>query len=138
MKRKSPLQNLHLVSRSIHHPYYPSSKFQRPPLRISIQLFSSLNRLPLRKTKLLNVKYGYQSHRNFWLARLASRLLKLRYLILGSAVGGGYTAKKVFICGSSFMHFVFVVIIYFRTIVLGISTKLQDNIDWLTNDNKDE
>ncbi|NWH17154.1 OPA1 protein, partial [Grus americana] len=96
MKRKSPLQNLHLVSRSIHRPYYPSSKFQRPPLRISIQLFSSLNRLPLRKTKLLNVKYGYQSHRNFWLARLASRLLKLRYLILGSAVGGGYTAKKTY------------------------------------------
>uniref|UniRef100_A0A8C0C083 Dynamin-like GTPase OPA1, mitochondrial n=1 Tax=Buteo japonicus TaxID=224669 RepID=A0A8C0C083_9AVES len=91
-----PLQNLHLISRSIHHPYYPSSKFQRPPLRISIQLFSSLNRLPLRKTKLLNVKYGYQFHRNFWLARLASRLLKLRYLILGSAVGGGYTAKKTY------------------------------------------
>uniref|UniRef100_A0A663N1G4 Dynamin-like GTPase OPA1, mitochondrial n=1 Tax=Athene cunicularia TaxID=194338 RepID=A0A663N1G4_ATHCN len=96
IKRKSPLQNLHLVSRSIHHPYYPSSKFQRRPLRISIQLFSSLNRLPLHKTKLLNVKYGYQFHRNFWLARLASRLLKLRYLILGSAVGGGYTAKKTY------------------------------------------
>ncbi|XP_069721458.1 dynamin-like GTPase OPA1, mitochondrial isoform X4 [Phaenicophaeus curvirostris] len=96
IKRKSPLQNLHLVSRSIHHPYYPSSKFQRRPLRISIQLFSSLNRLPLRKTKLLNVKYGYQFHRNFWLARLASRLLKIRYLILGSAVGGGYTAKKTY------------------------------------------
>ncbi|XP_030311875.1 dynamin-like 120 kDa protein, mitochondrial isoform X3 [Calypte anna] len=96
IKRKSPLQNLHLASRSIHHPYYSSSKFQRPPLRISIQLFSSLNRLPLRKTKLLNVKYGYQFHRNFWLARLASRLLKIRYLILGSAVGGGYTAKKTY------------------------------------------
>ncbi|KAM6326597.1 dynamin-like GTPase OPA1, mitochondrial isoform 4-T5 [Podargus strigoides] len=96
VKRKSPLQNLHLISRSIHHPYYPSSKFQRPPLRISIQQFSSLNRLPLRKTKLLNVKYGYQFHRNFWLARLASRLLKLRYLVLGSAVGGGYTAKKTY------------------------------------------
>ncbi|XP_056354515.1 dynamin-like 120 kDa protein, mitochondrial isoform X3 [Oenanthe melanoleuca] len=94
IKRKSPLQNLHLVSRSIHHPYYP--KFQRPPLRISIQQYSSLNRLPLHKTKLLNVKHGYQSHRNFWLARLASRLLKIRYLILGSAVGGGYTAKKTY------------------------------------------
>ncbi|KAM6062628.1 dynamin-like GTPase OPA1, mitochondrial isoform 5-T5 [Chlamydotis macqueenii] len=96
IKRKSPLQNLHLVSRSIYHPYHPSSKFQRPPLRISVKLFSSLNRLPLRKTKLLNVKYGYQFHRNFWLARLASRLLKIRYLILGSAVGGGYTAKKTY------------------------------------------
>ncbi|NWR21251.1 OPA1 protein, partial [Emberiza fucata] len=96
IKRKSPLQNLHLVSRTIHHPYYPSAKFQRPPLRISIQQFSSLNRLPLHKTKLLNVKHGYQSHRNFWLARLASRLLRVRYLILGSAVGGGYTAKKTY------------------------------------------
>ncbi|XP_068880142.1 dynamin-like GTPase OPA1, mitochondrial isoform X4 [Aphelocoma coerulescens] len=96
IKRKSPLQNLHLVSRSTHHPYYPSSKFQRPPLRISLQLFSSLNRLPPHKAKLLNVKHGYQSHRNFWLARLASRLLKVRYLILGSAVGGGYTAKKTY------------------------------------------
>uniref|UniRef100_A0A803VLH6 Dynamin-like GTPase OPA1, mitochondrial n=2 Tax=Ficedula albicollis TaxID=59894 RepID=A0A803VLH6_FICAL len=96
IKRKSPLQNLHLVSRSIHHPYYPSTKFQRPPLRISIQQYSSLNRLPLHKTKLLNAKHGYQSHRNFWLARLASRLLKVRYLILGSAVGGGYTAKKTY------------------------------------------
>lgn len=129
---------MHLISRSIHHPYYPSPKFQRPPLRISIQLFSSLNRLPLRKTKLLSVKYGYQFHRNFWLARLASRLLKIRYLILGSAVGGGYTAKKVFICGSYFMHFVFAVILYFRTVVLGISTKIQYFIVWLTNDNKDE
>lgn len=107
IKRKSPLQNLHLVSRSIHHPYYPSSKFQRPPLRISIQQFSSLNRLPFRKTKLLNVKYGYQSYRNFWLARLASRLLRIRYIILGSAVGGGYTAKKVFISGGYSMHVYF-------------------------------
>ncbi|KGL85733.1 hypothetical protein N309_00158, partial [Tinamus guttatus] len=96
IKRKSPLQSLHLVSRSIHHPCYPSSKYQRPPLRISLQLFSSLSRLPIRKTKLLYVKYGFQSHRNFSLVRLASRLLKLRYIVLGSAVGGGYTAKKTY------------------------------------------
>ncbi|XP_053895306.1 dynamin-like 120 kDa protein, mitochondrial isoform X3 [Malaclemys terrapin pileata] len=96
VKGKSPLQKLHLVSRSIHHPHYTSSKFQRPPLRTSIQQFSSLNRLPLRKTKLLSVKYGYLPRRNFWVARLASRLLKLRYLVLGSAVGGGYTAKKTY------------------------------------------
>nr|XP_005302933.1 dynamin-like 120 kDa protein, mitochondrial isoform X3 [Chrysemys picta bellii] len=96
VKGKSPLQKLHLVSRSIYHPHYTSSKFQRPPLRTSIQQFSSLNRLPLRKTKLLSVKYGYLPRRNFWVARLASRLLKLRYLVLGSAVGGGYTAKKTY------------------------------------------
>ncbi|XP_038271438.1 dynamin-like 120 kDa protein, mitochondrial isoform X5 [Dermochelys coriacea] len=96
VKGKSPLQKLHLVSQSIHHPHYTSSKFQRLPLRTSIQQFSSLNRLPLRKTKLLFVKYGYLPHRSFWVARLASRLLKLRYLVLGSAVGGGYTAKKTY------------------------------------------
>uniref|UniRef100_A0A8D2P8B2 Dynamin-like GTPase OPA1, mitochondrial n=1 Tax=Zosterops lateralis melanops TaxID=1220523 RepID=A0A8D2P8B2_ZOSLA len=132
IKRKSPLQNLHLVSRSIHHPCYPSSKFQRPPLRISIQQFSSLNRLPLHKTKLLNVKHGYQSHRNFWLARLASRLLKVRYLILGSAVGGGYTAKKVFLSRIYFMHFVFV-IRYFKTQVFDTATKIKDAIALLTD-----
>uniref|UniRef100_A0A8D0HKF4 Dynamin-like GTPase OPA1, mitochondrial n=1 Tax=Sphenodon punctatus TaxID=8508 RepID=A0A8D0HKF4_SPHPU len=94
-KGKSPLQKLHLVSRSIHRSHYPSSRFQRPPSRTSVQQFSCLN-LPVRKTKLSPVKYGYQPQRNFWLARLASRLLKLRYLVLGSAVGGGYTAKKTY------------------------------------------
>uniref|UniRef100_A0A8C8RZT7 Dynamin-like GTPase OPA1, mitochondrial n=1 Tax=Pelusios castaneus TaxID=367368 RepID=A0A8C8RZT7_9SAUR len=96
VKGKSPLQKLHLVSRSIHHPHFLSSKFQSPLLRTSIQQFSSFNRLSLRKTKLLSVKYGFQPHRNFWLARLTFRLLKLRYLVLGSAVGGGYTVKKTY------------------------------------------
>ncbi|XP_005383260.1 PREDICTED: dynamin-like 120 kDa protein, mitochondrial isoform X3 [Chinchilla lanigera] len=96
MKGSSPLQKLHLVSRSIYHSRHPTLKFQRPHLRTSFQQFSSLTNLPLRKLKLSPVKYGYQPHRNFWPARLAARLLKLRYLILGSAVGGGYTAKKTF------------------------------------------
>lgn len=96
MKGSSPLQKLHLVSRSIYHSRHPTLKFQRPHLRTSLQQFSSLTNLPLRKLKLSPVKYGYQPHRNFWPARLAARLLKLRYLILGSAVGGGYTAKKTF------------------------------------------
>ncbi|XP_062987787.1 dynamin-like 120 kDa protein, mitochondrial isoform X3 [Elgaria multicarinata webbii] len=92
---KPRLQKLRLVSRSIHHSRYPVSKLQRLPPRTSVQHFSTLSHLPLRNTKLL-VKYGFQPHRNFWLARVASRLLKLRYIILGSAVGGGYTAKKTF------------------------------------------
>ena len=94
-KGSLPLQKLHLVSRSIYHTHHPTLKLQRPQLRTSLQQFSSLTSLPLRKLKLSPVKYGYQPHRNFWPARLAARLLKLRYLILGSAVGGGYTAKKV-------------------------------------------
>ncbi|XP_028348220.1 dynamin-like GTPase OPA1, mitochondrial isoform X4 [Physeter macrocephalus] len=91
-----PLQKLHLVSRSIYHSHHPILKLQRPHFRTSFQQFSSLTNLPLRKLKLSPIKYGYQPHRNFWPARLAARLLKLRYLILGSAVGGGYTAKKTF------------------------------------------
>ncbi|XP_004644046.1 dynamin-like 120 kDa protein, mitochondrial isoform X4 [Octodon degus] len=96
MRGSSPLQKLHLVSRSIYHSRHPTLKFQRPHQRTSFQQFSSLTNFPLRKLKLCPVKYGYQPHRNFWPARLAARLLKLRYLILGSAVGGGYTAKKTF------------------------------------------
>lgn len=96
VKGSLPLQKLHLVSRSVYHSHRPALKLQRPQLRTSLQQFSSLTNLPLRKSKLSPIKYGYQPRRNFWPARLAARLLKLRYLILGSAVGGGYTAKKTF------------------------------------------
>uniref|UniRef100_A0A8C5L7D2 Dynamin-like GTPase OPA1, mitochondrial n=1 Tax=Jaculus jaculus TaxID=51337 RepID=A0A8C5L7D2_JACJA len=96
IKGNLPLQKLHLASRNGYHSRHPTLKLQRPHLRTSFQQFSSLTNLPLRKLKLSPVKYGYQPHRNFWPARLAARLLKLRYLILGSAVGGGYTAKKTF------------------------------------------
>ncbi|XP_069885959.1 dynamin-like GTPase OPA1, mitochondrial isoform X3 [Dipodomys merriami] len=95
-KGSLPLQKLHLVSRSISHSHCPTLKLQRPQVKTSFQQFSSLTNLPLRKLKLSPVKYGYQPRRNFWPARLAARLLRLRYLILGSAVGGGYTAKKTF------------------------------------------
>ncbi|KAM8771139.1 dynamin-like GTPase OPA1, mitochondrial isoform 4-T4 [Rhynchonycteris naso] len=96
MKGSLPLQKVHLLSRSIYHSHHPTLKFQRPQFRTSFHQFSSLSNLPLRKLKLSPIKYGYQPRRNFWPARLAARLLKLRYLILGSAVGGGYTAKKTF------------------------------------------
>ncbi|XP_028609593.1 dynamin-like 120 kDa protein, mitochondrial isoform X4 [Grammomys surdaster] len=96
IKRNVPLQKLHLVSRSIYHSHHPALTLQRPQLRTSFQQFSSLTNLSLHKLKLSPIKYGYQPHRNFWPARLAARLLKLRYIILGSAVGGGYTAKKTF------------------------------------------
>lgn len=105
IKGSLPLQKLHLVSRSIYHSHHPTLKLQRPQFRTSFHQFSSLTNLPLRKLKLSPMKYGYQPRRNFWPARLAARLLKLRYLILGSAVGGGYTAKKVsvtFRCFSSY------------------------------------
>ncbi|KAF6120739.1 OPA1 mitochondrial dynamin like GTPase [Phyllostomus discolor] len=97
IKGRLPLQKVHLVSRSIYHSHHhPTLKLQRPQLRTSFQQFSSLTNHPLHRLKLSPIKYGYQPRRNFWPARLAARLLKLRYLILGSAVGGGYTAKKTF------------------------------------------
>lgn len=96
IKGTLPLQKVHLVSRSIYHSHHPTSKLQRTQFRTSFHQFSSLTNHPLRKLKLSPIKYGYQPHRNFWPARLAARLLKLRYLVLGSAVGGGYTAKKTF------------------------------------------
>ncbi|XP_006974536.1 dynamin-like GTPase OPA1, mitochondrial isoform X4 [Peromyscus maniculatus bairdii] len=96
IQRNFPLQKLHLVSRSIYCSHHPTLKLQRPQLRTSFQQFSSLTNLSLYKLKLSPIKYGYQPRRNFWPARLAARLLKLRYIILGSAVGGGYTAKKTF------------------------------------------
>ncbi|KAM6222761.1 dynamin-like GTPase OPA1, mitochondrial isoform 4-T4 [Rhynchocyon petersi] len=96
IKGSVSLQKLHLVSRSIYHSHHPTLKLQRPQLRTSFQLFSSLTNHPLHKLKLSPIKYGYQPRRNFWPARLAARLLKLRYIVLGSAVGGGYTAKKTF------------------------------------------
>ncbi|XP_054569812.1 dynamin-like 120 kDa protein, mitochondrial isoform X2 [Eptesicus fuscus] len=96
IKGSLPLQKVHLVSRSIYHSHHPTSKLHRTQFRTSFHQFSSLTNHPLRKLKLSPIKYGYQPHRNFWPARLAARLLKLRYLVLGSAVGGGYTAKKTF------------------------------------------
>ncbi|XP_069068842.1 dynamin-like GTPase OPA1, mitochondrial isoform X2 [Pleurodeles waltl] len=94
-KVKLPLPKIHLVSRSIHH-HRPGFKFQRPVLRPSAHQYSSFSRAPFRRTRLLTVKHGHQLQRHFWVTRLASRLLKLRYIVLGSAVGGGYTAKKTY------------------------------------------
>ncbi|XP_075427215.1 dynamin-like GTPase OPA1, mitochondrial isoform X4 [Ascaphus truei] len=91
---KLRLQKVH--AHRIPNRHFASFKNQRPLTRTSVQHYSSLSRLPLRSSRLLPMNYGYQTQRNFWVARLAARLLKLRYLVLGSAVGGGYTAKKTY------------------------------------------
>ncbi|XP_062854054.1 dynamin-like 120 kDa protein, mitochondrial [Trichomycterus rosablanca] len=91
-----PLQKLHPLSRAIHHRYSANSNSQRPPHCSAARHFTSLSRLPLRPPKYRAGGHGYQQQRSFWVARLASRLLKLRYILLGSAVGGGYTAKKTY------------------------------------------
>ncbi|GAA6231554.1 dynamin-like 120 kDa protein, mitochondrial isoform X4 [Lates japonicus] len=93
-----PLQKLHPLSRAIHHRYSGNSNPQRPPHRTAARYFTSMSRLPMRPPKPPPGSGGrsYQQQRNFWVARLAARLLKLRYILLGTAVGGGYTAKKTY------------------------------------------
>uniref|UniRef100_A0A8C7CQV5 Dynamin-like GTPase OPA1, mitochondrial n=1 Tax=Oncorhynchus kisutch TaxID=8019 RepID=A0A8C7CQV5_ONCKI len=93
---RMPLQKLHPLSRAIHHRYNASVT---PPQRSAARHFTSMSRLPMQPPKPPPGGHGgwrYQQHRNFWMLRLASRLLKLRYIVLGSAVGGGYTAKKTY------------------------------------------
>ncbi|XP_051567460.1 dynamin-like 120 kDa protein, mitochondrial isoform X2 [Myxocyprinus asiaticus] len=96
LKFRVPLQKLHPLSRAIHHRYSANSNPQRPPHCSAARHYTSLSRLPMRPPKFRSGGHGYQQHRTFWVARLAARLLKLRYIVLGSAVGGGYTAKKTY------------------------------------------
>ncbi|CAJ1060731.1 dynamin-like 120 kDa protein%2C mitochondrial isoform X3 [Xyrichtys novacula] len=93
-----PLQKLHPLSRAIHHRYSGNTNPQRPPHCTAARYFTSMSRLPMRYPKPPpgSGGRGYQQQRNFWVARLAARLLKLRYILLGTAVGGGYTAKKTY------------------------------------------
>lgn len=89
-----PLQKLHSLSRVIHHRYAGNTN----PHRTAARYYTSMSRLPMRTPKPPpgSGGHGYQQKRNFWVARLAARLLRLRYILLGSAVGGGYTAKKTY------------------------------------------
>ncbi|KAK2835430.1 hypothetical protein Q5P01_015914 [Channa striata] len=96
VRYRIPLQKLHSLSRVIHHRYSGNNNPQRPPHRTAARFFTSMSRLPMRAPKPAPGGRRYQQHRNFWVARLAARLLKLRYILLGTAVGGGYTAKKTY------------------------------------------
>ncbi|TRY58448.1 hypothetical protein DNTS_002070 [Danionella cerebrum] len=96
VKFRVPLQKLHPLSRAIHHRYSTHSNPQRPPHCSAARHYTSLSKLAMRPPKYRSGGHGYQQHRSFWVARLAVRLLKLRYILLGSAVGGGYTAKKTY------------------------------------------
>uniref|UniRef100_A0A671RX11 Dynamin-like GTPase OPA1, mitochondrial n=1 Tax=Sinocyclocheilus anshuiensis TaxID=1608454 RepID=A0A671RX11_9TELE len=96
VKFRVPLQKLHPLSRAIHHRYSSNNNPQRPPHCSAARHYTSLSRLPVRPPKSRSGGHGYQQHRSFWVAHLAARLLKLRYILLGSAVGGGYTAKKTY------------------------------------------
>ncbi|XP_029003180.2 dynamin-like 120 kDa protein, mitochondrial isoform X3 [Betta splendens] len=92
-----PLQKLHPLSRAIHHRYSGNTNPQRPPHRTAARYFTSMSRLPMRPPKPSpGSGRSHQQQRNFWVVRLAARLLKLRYILLGTAVGGGYTAKKTY------------------------------------------
>ncbi|XP_035996994.1 dynamin-like 120 kDa protein, mitochondrial isoform X6 [Fundulus heteroclitus] len=93
-----PLQKLHPLSRAIHHRYSGNGNPHRTPHRTAARYFTSMSRLPMRPSKPPPRSGGhrYQQQRNFWVASLAARLLRLRYILLGTAVGGGYTAKKTY------------------------------------------
>ncbi|XP_015251752.1 PREDICTED: dynamin-like 120 kDa protein, mitochondrial isoform X6 [Cyprinodon variegatus] len=93
-----PLQKLHPLSRAIHHRYSGNNNPHRTPHRTAARYFTSMSRLPMRPLKPPPRSGGhrYQQQRNFWVASLAARLLRLRYILLGTAVGGGYTAKKTY------------------------------------------
>uniref|UniRef100_A0A8C5FQ83 Dynamin-like GTPase OPA1, mitochondrial n=1 Tax=Gadus morhua TaxID=8049 RepID=A0A8C5FQ83_GADMO len=95
VKVRIPLQKLHPLSRAIHHRY---SNQQVPPHRTAARHISTMSRLPMRPPKPPpgSGGRGHQQQRNFWMLRLAARILRLRYIVLGSAVGGGYTAKKTY------------------------------------------
>ncbi|KAG5847497.1 hypothetical protein ANANG_G00126680 [Anguilla anguilla] len=91
-----PLQKLHPLSRAIHHRYSSNANPCRPAHRSAARHYTSLSRPPVRSARLSSGGHGYQQRRTFWVAQLATRLLRLRYLVLGSALGGGYTAKKTY------------------------------------------
>ncbi|XP_054901996.1 dynamin-like 120 kDa protein, mitochondrial isoform X2 [Poeciliopsis prolifica] len=98
VKFRIPLQKLHPLSRAIHHRYSGNNNPHRTPHRTAARYFTSMSRLPMRSMKPPPGSGGHrhQQQRNFWVARLAARLLRLRYILLGTAVGGGYTAKKTY------------------------------------------
>lgn len=105
VKFRIPLQKLHPLSRAIHHRYSGNNNPHRTPHRTAARYFTSMSRLPMRPLKPPPGSGGHrhQQQRNFWVARLAARLLRLRYILLGTAVGGGYTAKKV---SANYYHYV--------------------------------
>ncbi|KAG9351180.1 hypothetical protein JZ751_025070 [Albula glossodonta] len=89
-----PLQKPYPLFRTLHH---RCSVPPRTALRSTTRHFTSLSRLPpLPARSRRPPPLTWQQQRSFWIARVASRLLKLRYILLGSAVGGGYTAKKTY------------------------------------------
>uniref|UniRef100_A0A8C9VC44 Dynamin-like GTPase OPA1, mitochondrial n=1 Tax=Scleropages formosus TaxID=113540 RepID=A0A8C9VC44_SCLFO len=96
LRFRMPLQKLQPLSHAVHHRYSSGSNPPRPPRCPAARQFTSLSRLPPRGQRSQHGGHHYQQRRTFWVARLAARLLKLRYILLGSAVGGGYTAKKTY------------------------------------------
>ncbi|KAJ8357325.1 hypothetical protein SKAU_G00201190 [Synaphobranchus kaupii] len=91
-----PLQKLHPLSRAIHHRHPSNANPCTPAHRSAARHYTSLSRPPVRSARPSSGGHGYQQRRSFWVAQLATRLLRLRYLVLGSALGGGYTAKKTY------------------------------------------
>ncbi|XP_059801573.1 dynamin-like 120 kDa protein, mitochondrial isoform X1 [Hypanus sabinus] len=123
---KFPVRKLCLLSRAVRHLNTPQVHLRRLHWNSKVQSYSTFNRLSLKGSKPVPLKIGYYPYRNFILARLATRLLKIRYLVLGSAVGGGYTAKKTYDQWKDMMPD----LTEYKWIIPDFVWKLDENIDF--------
>uniref|UniRef100_A0A3B3RJT3 Dynamin-like GTPase OPA1, mitochondrial n=1 Tax=Paramormyrops kingsleyae TaxID=1676925 RepID=A0A3B3RJT3_9TELE len=96
MRVRVSLQKSHPMSCAPRHLFSWTGRTQHPPHRLVVRHFTNLSRPPLRSSRLRHGGHSFQQYRSFWVTRLVTRFLKLRYILLGSAVGGGYTAKKTY------------------------------------------
>ncbi|XP_051874177.1 dynamin-like 120 kDa protein, mitochondrial isoform X3 [Pristis pectinata] len=122
---KFPVRKLCLLSRAVRHLNTPQVHLRRLHWNSKVQSYSTFDRLSLKGSKPFPLKIGYYPYRNFILARLATRLLKIRYLVLGSAVGGGYTAKKTYDQWKEMMPD----LTEYKWIIPDFIWKLDENID---------
>ncbi|XP_072897265.1 dynamin-like GTPase OPA1, mitochondrial isoform X1 [Hemitrygon akajei] len=123
---KFPVRKLCLLSRAVRHLNAPQVHLRRLHWNSKVQSYSTFNRLSLKGSRPVPLKIGYYPYRNFILARLATRLLKIRYLVLGSAVGGGYTAKKTYDQWKDMMPD----LTEYKWIIPDFVWKLDENIDF--------
>ncbi|XP_062901802.1 dynamin-like 120 kDa protein, mitochondrial isoform X2 [Mobula hypostoma] len=123
---KFPVRKLCLLSRAVRHLNAPQVHLRRLHWNSKVQSYSTFNRLSLKGSRPIPLKVGYYPYRNFILARLATRLLKIRYLVLGSAVGGGYTAKKTYDQWKDMMPD----LTEYKWIIPDFVWKLEENIDF--------
>ncbi|XP_048833630.1 dynamin-like 120 kDa protein, mitochondrial isoform X5 [Brienomyrus brachyistius] len=96
MRVRVSLQKPVPMSCAPHYLFSWTGRMQHPPHCPAVRHFTNLSRPPLRSSRPRHGGHCFQQYRSFWVTRLVTRFFKLRYILLGSAVGGGYTAKKTY------------------------------------------